>query len=195
VQHDPLGFLSLFPSAEVYNERLNDIFVAYTNAGPMQSENILPNVGYWGGNEPSLFHPFMFAYGDRVDLTQYWTRYVIEDLYSNEPGGVPGNDDFATLSAWLSFTAALGFYPNPPHTHYVLSSPIFAQSSFRFGNGNTLTVIAHNNTNANVFVDSVLWNGSPLPTFPFIEHADIIQGGRLEFFMSSVPNISNKQMK
>ena len=104
---------------------------------------------------------------------------------------MPGNDDFGTLSAWLTFTAGLGIYPNPPHTYYVLGSPLFARTVLRMGNGNRLEVLARNNTRENVYVDSVLWNGAPLASFPLIEHADIAAGGTLEFFMTSVPSTVN----
>ena len=53
VQHDPAGLIALFPSVQVFVERLNAVFVAYTEAGPLQAANILPNVGYWGGTPVS----------------------------------------------------------------------------------------------------------------------------------------------
>jgi putative alpha-1,2-mannosidase len=190
VQHDPEGLIALFPSPEVFVAKLVAVFQAYVNAGPLQAANILPNVGYWGGNEPSLFHPFLFSYAGRPDLTQYWTRYAVADLYRNTPGGVPGNDDFGTLSAWFTFAATLGLYPNPPHTHYVLTSPLFARVVAWVGprtSPRRLEVLAHNNTRTNVYVTSVLWNGTPLASYPFIEHADVVAGGTLEFFMAETP--------
>lgn len=42
--------------------------------------------------------------------------------YGNDGAGLPGNDDYATMSAWLIF-ASLGFYPIPSTENYVLGSP------------------------------------------------------------------------
>lgn len=35
---------------------------------------------------------------------------------------MPGNDDYATMSAWLIW-ACLGFYPLPSTPNYILGSP------------------------------------------------------------------------
>jgi putative alpha-1,2-mannosidase len=39
--------------------------------------------------------------------------------YSGLPDGLPGNDDYGTLSAWYMF-AALGFYPQAGSTTYIV---------------------------------------------------------------------------
>lgn len=52
----------------------------------------------------------MFSYANRSDLTQKYSRFIVNSFYGNEGNGLPGNDDYATMSAWLIF-AELGFYP------------------------------------------------------------------------------------
>ncbi len=43
----------------------------------------------------------------------------------NAPGGVSGNDDAGTMSAWYVFSA-MGFYPVCPGTpYYIIGSPSF----------------------------------------------------------------------
>lgn len=51
---------------------------------------------------------------------------------------MPGNDDYATMSAWLVW-ACLGFYPLPSTEKYILGSPYikYARINRRFMNGTT----------------------------------------------------------
>ncbi len=42
--------------------------------------------------------------------------------YSGLPDGLPGNDDYGTMSAWYMF-AALGFYPQAGSTTYIVCNP------------------------------------------------------------------------
>lgn len=37
-------------------------------------------------------------------------RWVVDEIYSTEPNGLPGNDDYGTMSAWFIFSS-IGFYP------------------------------------------------------------------------------------
>lgn len=43
----------------------------------------------------------------------------MDHKYTEKAGGVPGNDDFGTMSAWFVF-AGLGLYPLPGTTRYVV---------------------------------------------------------------------------
>jgi putative alpha-1,2-mannosidase len=63
-----------------------------------------------------------------IDLAQKWSRWVVNHIYNVHPDGLPGNDDYGTMSSWLAF-ASLGFYPRAGCPEYVLSSPIFDQIS------------------------------------------------------------------
>jgi putative alpha-1,2-mannosidase len=42
--------------------------------------------------------------------------------YSGLPDGLPGNDDYGTMSAWYMF-ASLGFYPQAGSTNYIVPNP------------------------------------------------------------------------
>ena len=56
----------------------------------------------WAGNEPDIFAAYLFAWAGRIDLTQKWVRTLIDTRFSSKPSGVPGNDDYGTMSWWLS---------------------------------------------------------------------------------------------
>lgn len=121
----------------------------------------LPNPYYWAGNEHDLFSVWMFPYANRSDLTQKYSRAIIDHFYGTGGDGLPGNDDYATMSAWLVF-ATLGFYPLPSTETYVLGSPYihYAKILRRFDN-NTLTpfrIRVMGNNKANVYVQKTRLN-------------------------------------
>ena len=82
----------------------------------------MPDVGYWAGNEPDILAPWLFVFGGCAYHTQYWTRWLVDHKYSALPDGIPGNDDYGTMSAWLVF-ASLGFYPLSGAPLYIIGSP------------------------------------------------------------------------
>lgn len=178
--HDPVGLISLFPSVDEYVKKLEKFFqdsIPWPNTA-------LPNPYYWAGNEPDMFAPWLFNWAGRADLTQKWTRWLLDHQYSSKPDGVPGNDDFGTLSAWQVF-AMLGFYPQAGTVHYVLGSPVFEKAVVRRPEGN-ITVIAHNASQTNIYVTQVRVNGVAVPLkAAFFNHSQIAKGGTLEFWMSA----------
>ena len=49
-------------------------------------------------------------------------------------------------------------------------------------------IVAHNNKKENMYVNSVSWNGDPLPSeVNSIAYNDLKEGGLLEFYMSDTP--------
>jgi putative alpha-1,2-mannosidase len=66
---------------------------------------------------------------------------VLRSLYAPVPGGMPGNDDGGTMSAWWVL-AALGIYPAVPGSDQLaLSAPLFRQARLSLPDG-TLTINA-----------------------------------------------------
>jgi putative alpha-1,2-mannosidase len=55
---------------------------------------------------------WLFNFANRPELTQKYSRKILDFSYGLDGAGLPGNDDYATMSAWLVF-ASLGFYPLP----------------------------------------------------------------------------------
>ncbi|MBS0000590.1 MAG: glycoside hydrolase family 92 protein, partial [Cyclobacteriaceae bacterium] len=118
--------------------------------------------------------------------TQRRVRQIMDTLYADTPDGLCGNEDCGQMSAWFVFSA-LGFYPvNPANGKYDLGIPLFPQMEIQLGMQKKFTVIAKNYSPDHAYVKSVSLNGTPLKDH-FITHAQIMQGGILEFELSEQP--------
>lgn len=137
-------------------------------------------------NEPGFLAPVLYNYANRQDKTAAIVRHILEHRYTTGRDGIPGNDDSGSMSAWYAFHA-LGFYPNAGQDVYLISSPVFRTADIRLGNGKTLKITAKNNSDRNIYVQSVKLNGRPLDRNWF-RHADIQDGGTLEFVMGDRPS-------
>jgi predicted alpha-1,2-mannosidase len=140
---------------------------------------------YWGGNEPDIHSPYLFALAGHPELTQKWLPWIEGEVYTAGADGLPGNDDAGTMSAWLVFSM-VGFYPVPGTDQYVIGAPAFTQSMLAV-QGGTFTVSAPAASPANIYVQSVTLDGAPLTT-PILHHADLKAGGSLVFEMGPAPS-------
>jgi putative alpha-1,2-mannosidase len=182
--------IELFGDPKLFIQELDTFFI---RSRPWTTTD-LPNPYYWPGNEHDLFSVWQFHYANRSDLTQLHSRWLLDHAYTTKPDGIPGNDDYGTMSAWYIFTS-MGFYPLAGSSTYLTGSPAFDSITIHRKNNNcTLTINVHNNSAQNIYVERVLLNGKVLSTFPFIDHINHLQCStelstvQLEFFMSPTPS-------
>lgn len=189
VPHDIEGLISLYPSPEDFLTDLESFFELHI---PVNEKigSLLPNPYYWAGNEVDMMTPFYFNYVD-CTRTQYWTRKILPMHFTNTPHGIPGNDDYGSMAAFVVFSS-VGLYPLASTTTYFITSPSVTSATFNLPSiaGNTkegkLTIQTYNNTIDNVYIEKLLLNGVQYYS-PFMEHEDLVQNGgaTLEFFMTS----------
>ncbi|KAH3743396.1 alpha1,2-mannosidase subfamily protein [Pelomyxa schiedti] len=181
---DPEGLIALFGSTEVFAEQL-DIFMESSKSDPVHTA---PNPYYWAGNEHNIQYPYLFNFANRTDLTQKHVRWLLDHRFTAYPEGIPGNDDYGTMSAWFTF-GALGFFPIAGSSTYLLGSPLFDKVVFHRPDGGLLTITANDNSDTNVYVSQVYINGV-LWNEPTFDHADLYAQteSTIEFYMSSTPN-------
>lgn len=146
-------------------------------------------------NEPNHHVPFLLNYTSQPWLTQYWTRKICRNAYNNTVNGLCGNEDVGQMSAWY-ILAAMGMHPIcPGNNKYELTSPLVNKATIELDNryykGKRFTVIARNNSEENVYIQSITLNGKKINRL-WITHQEITQGGVLEFVMGKYPN---KQLK
>jgi predicted alpha-1,2-mannosidase len=183
VSHDVYGLIDLM-GKDRFVATLEDLFEKTPN-------NFGWNPYYNHSNEPVHHIPYLFVYAGQPWLTQKWVRRILQQAYHAEVNGICGNDDVGQMSAWYVMSA-LGFYPVCPGDNvYVLGSPLFGKAAIhldsRWHRGTTFVIVAHGNSSANCYVQSVQLNGKPLQR-AWITHAEITSGGILEFVMGSEPN-------
>lgn len=90
------------------------------------------------------------------------------------------------MSAWYVLSA-LGIYQVCPGIPvYALGRPMVDRATIQVAGG-SFEVVVHENSPANKYVKEVRLNGNPLREM-FIEHADLVNGGRLEFTMTDQPS-------
>eukprot|EP00118_Oscarella_pearsei_P026501 m.809 g.809 ORF g.809 m.809 type:complete len:745 (+) comp4904_c0_seq1:2-2236(+) len=183
VPHDTPGLIKLFGGEFV--DRLDQLI----RKSQGQTSNVLPNSYYWAGNEPDILAPYLFNFAGRPDLTQKYVRWLGDHRYSTKPSGVPGNDDFGTLSSWYVWSV-LGLYPLSGTTLYFIGSPRVSEASIHLAAGAQLWIFVKNAGNDNSSVDRVWVNGKPvdMANHPFVDHGQIARGGNITFWMASAPS-------
>ena len=133
--------------------------------------------GYYNvQNEPSFLTPCLYHWIDRPDLSTQRIHQIIRDNYTDQPDGLPGNDDSGAMSSWLAFHM-MGFYPNAGTDYYLLNLPLLPEYTFRLPNGRTLHVIKQGT--GDTFKAAYL-NGKRLKGAR-ITHQQLMQGGELVF--------------
>ena len=148
------------------------------------------NVGQFSmANEPSLHIPYLYNYAGEPWNTQKRIRTLINQWFRNDLMGVPGDEDGGGLSSFVVFSQ-MGFYPvTPGTTGYTIGSPFFDKVKIDLGNGKYLEIEANNTSFENKYIQSVSFNGEALNNV-FIDHFDIIEGGKLVFEMGNKANKS-----
>jgi putative alpha-1,2-mannosidase len=102
---------------------------------------------------------------NRSDLTEKYSRQILKTQYGNDGAGLPGNDDYGTMSAWLIF-ASLGFYPLPSTNLYALGSPVIHSARIKRRNRNgtiiPFEIDVENNSYKNYLTKSIKIDGKSI---------------------------------
>lgn len=196
VPEDPAEMIKMMGGNDKFNVRLDSLFSMhlpdkyFENTEDITRDGIIGN--YVHGNEPSHHVVYLYNWTNSPWKAQDKIRMILKKMYRNGADGLGGNDDFGQMSAWYIFSS-LGFYPVAPGSdEYALGSPLMKKAVFNLENEKTFEVETVNQSDKNVFVSKVLLNGKQLEK-PFLKHSDIINGGKITFYMSAKPNKKNYQ--
>ena len=184
VPHDVPGLIKLFGGKRPFVTKLDSLFTISGDLGENASPDISGLIGqYAHGNEPSHHILYMYNYVGQHDKTAEKVREVLKTMYHNDFDGLSGNEDVGQMSAWY-ILSSLGIYQvEPAGGRYMFGSPLFDKAIVNVGQGKTFTIIAHNNSAKNVYVQQIKLNGRPYKKL-YIDYKDIVSGGTLEFFMT-----------
>ena len=191
VPQDPEGLIELLGGDEKYTEKLDELFSMSSDLGEGAHETSMDITGLVGqyahGNEPSHHTTYMYAYSGQQYKIADKVRYINNELYTDKPDGLSGNEDCGQMSAWHIFSS-LGFYPvNPSNGAYIFGSPLFDEASIALPENKKFTIVANENSDQNIYIQSVKLNGKDYK-YSYITHKDIMQGGELIFHMGPKPN-------
>lgn len=188
VPQNPKGLIALLGGEKAFNHKLDSFFTIKGDMGKEASSDITGLIGqYAHGNEPSHHIAYFYTYTGEPWKTADKVRYILDSLYSDKKDGLCGNEDVGQLSAWYVLSA-LGFYQvNPASGVFVFGSPVMDEATLRFDNGKQLQITIRNNSLANKYIQSVLFNNKPYPK-TYIHYKELMNGGNLTFEMGASPS-------
>ena len=169
VPHDISGLIKLMGGSKTFIKKLDTCF----------AERYFDIT-----NEPDLAYPYLYNYIKGEEWkTQRQVHKLINEYFNNSPGGLPGNDDCGTISAWLIFSM-MGLYPDcPGNTDFQISSPVFNKVTISLDSayypGKTFVISTDNFGENKYLIKSVQLNEKIYEKFT-INHKDIIRGGSLK---------------
>jgi predicted alpha-1,2-mannosidase len=189
VPQDPEGLIELLGGDEPYIAKLDELFGMSSELDEGASIDITGLIGqYAHGNEPSHHTTYMYAYAGAQYKIADNVDYILNELYTDQPDGLSGNEDCGQMSAWYVLSS-MGFYSvNPANGMYVFGRPLFDEVNMKVSGNKTFKIQTENNSAENIYIQSVSLNGKPY-TKSFITHKNILKGGTLKFVMGGKPNI------
>lgn len=202
VPHDIAGLATLMGGKEKAAARLNEQFeqaekLGFTsgNSHALETHPEYRRIPVNYGNQPSMQMAYIFNYLDRPELTQYWSRKVLDAAFSglSPESGYNGDEDQGLMGS-LAVLMKLGLFQMNAGTEenpiYELGSPIFNKAIIHLNPdyypGKSITIQAQNNGPENYYISRKTFNGKPIKGIG-IRHGDLTKGGLLKLQMSSKP--------
>ena len=188
VPHDVKGLIKLFGSDKAFMSKLDSLFFVEGWAGDNASPDMSGMTGqYAHGNEPSHHVIYMYNYAGRPDKAAPMLRKMLNEMYLDQPDGLSGNEDVGQMSAWYIISSVGLYQVDPVGGRFVIGSPLFDKATVNVGAGKTFTIVAKNNSDRNIYVQSARLNGKALKN-SYIDFNDIRHGGTLELVMGPKPS-------
>ena len=116
IPHDIPGLIEMCGGPEAFEARLDTFFARkYYNVA----------------NEPSFLTPLLYHWTGKPEKSTALIRRIVEENFSDQPDGLPGNDDGGAMSSWLAFHL-LGRYPLAGTDRWLNYEPILSLDSTRY---------------------------------------------------------------
>lgn len=139
--HDVEGMLSLYPSHESIEQKLDSLFTEPWNG--VELHNMTGFIGnYCHGNQPGHSIPYTYYFIDRQEKAQCVLDSIMDRFYDMGAEGLAyaGMDDAGEMSAWYVLNA-IGIYTySPADPEYIVTVPLFDEVEFRLGSGTKFTI-------------------------------------------------------
>jgi predicted alpha-1,2-mannosidase len=186
VPHNVAGLSSAMGGNDRFNKRLDDFFHkadgSWAVSGGGGEKAALDN-------EPSINTPWLYNYTGQPYKAQATLRQVLNTLWGNKTGGIPGNDDLGAMSSWYVFSA-MGIYPQvSSRAELVLGSPLFPNIKINRDHGRDIVITAPKAAADAPYVQRLRVNGRD-STKTWVPESFVQRGGKLDFTLSTTPNTS-----
>lgn len=164
VPHDIEALIKVMGGKQRFVERLQSVF----------------DRGYYDPtNEPDIAYPYLFS---RVKGEEWRTQRMVAKLldenYTTEPDGLPGNDDTGTMSAWALFSM-MGFYPDTPgEPYYTLTTPRFDRVQITTERGELLIEVVRPRNDSQI-IERMWLGGEPLSRYR-LSHDELLRAKSLK---------------
>ena len=179
VPYDLKGLIEAVGGPEAARSRLDDYFSEY---GKWTGSGYTPH--FFISNEPSFGNPWIYNWTGHPWRTQEVVRKSLQDLFTDAPGGLPGNDDLGATSSWVVF-AFLGIYPEIPGVAGVtLNTPVFPSVILKM-DGHDLHILAAD-APAKRYIQSVKLDHKPVRA-TWLDWERLKSSSELNFTLSDQP--------
>jgi predicted alpha-1,2-mannosidase len=141
-------------------------------------------------NETDLEAPFEFNFSGQPWQSERVVRRVLRENYTNNPDGVPGNDDCGAMSSWAVFSMMGMYSVDPASLAYELVSPVFPKVVLHLHTpyaGRVFTIETSSHPENTPYIRSVQLNGERNGR-NWISFRDISGGGTLRFHLGREPD-------
>ena len=199
VPFDPKGLIELMGGDEAFINKLDDLLDSSNNKFDNEyygydihemHEMVTCNMGqYQHSNQPVHHLLYLYNYAGTPWKAAPHLRQVMDTLYGYDENGFCGDEDNGEMAAWY-LMSSLGFYPVCPGSavpRYEIGTPRFKKVTLNLEKGEELNLVAYNNSDKNIYVQSVKVNGQKIDR-SWLKHEEIITGGLIEFEMGDTPN-------
>lgn len=169
--HDVEGLTALMGGKKNFVQKLQDVF---------------DKDYYDPTNEPDIVYPYLFSRIKGEEWrTQREVKRLLEKHYQAVPGGLPGNDDTGTMSAWAVFSM-MGFYPDcPGEPYYTLTTPVFDRVEIDTPQGTIVITTSRKTADAD-YIKTIKIGGKKTSNYR-ISHEDLLRKRNIHLNLSNRP--------
>ncbi len=134
-------------------------------------------------NEPDMETPYAYTFAKKHSRVCEVVRAGLKYMFTVGRGGLPGNNDSGGLTSCYVWNA-IGLFPVAGRDLMLIGSPAADKVRIRLSSDKEFTVLAHSNSEENIYVEKAFLNGKELEEKMFSVR-ELMQGGVLELYMTN----------
>lgn len=153
VQQDVPGLIEAFGGDKKFIQHLDSLFSVSSKTSGRDQSDISGMIGqYAQGNEPSHHMAYLYDFTSEPWKTQKLVSKICNELYTDKPDGLCGNEDCGQMSAWYVLSSIGLYQVTPGNNEFQIGSPQFEEVVFHLENGKTFSLNAKNASSTNPYI-------------------------------------------